>query len=276
MAEEQENIHMQKLGGLCFSVGREPHIVSPALRTVAKDTHAIRTYGNEPYYREAISHGLSIVPGAWIGEDDSIHKIALDELIETAHAFRPRLVIVGNETQLFNRVSADTLIKHLRYVKARVPKCTLVTTAEDAKLLLQKPEIMHACDVIGMHYYPFWHGVPIEHAVSDFDSMYRSVRLIGNYKEIVVLETGWPSDGGTHSWDTPHGIRHSSVATMESAVRYFHELMSWSYRMGVQVFWFEAFNELWKVQFEGLPGAHWGLRACPQSPRKYWPQVVAA
>jgi exo-beta-1,3-glucanase (GH17 family) len=268
---------MIKLDGLCFSVGREPHIVTPALITVARDAYAIRMYGNEPYYLEAIRNGLKIVPGAWLGEDASLHKIALDELIETAHTFRPRLVIVGNESLLFKRVSPETLIACLRYVKARVPKGTLVTTAEDAKLLLLHPEVMRECDVVGMHYYPFWHGVPIEHAHSDFDSMYRRIRVASSYKPTIILETGWPSDGGTHSWETPDGIRHSSVASMESAARYCSEMIAWSRRNGVVIFWFEAFNELWKIQFEGLPGAHWGIRESANSPRKYWPvELVVA
>jgi exo-beta-1,3-glucanase (GH17 family) len=64
---------------------------------------------------------------------------------------------------------------------------------------------------------------------------------------------------------------------MESAARYCSEMIAWSRRNGVVIFWFEAFNELWKIQFEGLPGAHWGIRESANSPRKYWPvELVVA
>ena len=268
---------MQKLDGLCFSVGQDPAVVKRALKMVAADTRAIRTYSPEPYHEEALALGLDVVPCAWIGEDRTAHIASLDRLIATCNRHETMLAVVGNETMMRSYFPPELLIEHLRYVRAHVPKRTLVTTAEDAEYLLKFPQIMQACDVVGMHHYPFWHQVPIEHALSDFDSTFRRVRVASGYKDVFVLETGWPSGGGVHSWIKDGVVFRSSVACIESAHRYFHDIIAWSKRTGVQVFWFEAFNELWKAHpnIEGAPGGHWGLRACPESDRKYWLDTAA-
>ncbi len=265
---------MQRLDGICFSIGRDPdpEVALRALMLAAQDAVSIRTYSPEKYYPLALQVGLDVVPGIWIDEKIHLHQQSLDELIEATLKFEPSLVVVGNETMMRNYFSPERLIECIRYVRERVPKRTLVTTGEDAEYLLKFPKVMEVCDVVGMHHYPFWHGVRIEHALNDFDSVYRKIRIASGYKDTIVLETGWPSDGGISSFPTPFGVRHSSEATLENATRYFHEIMAWSKRTRVPIYWFEAFNELWKKMTEGEPGMHWGLRACAESrpERKFW------
>jgi exo-beta-1,3-glucanase (GH17 family) len=42
-------------------------------------------------------------------------------------------------------------------------------------------------------------------------------------------------------------------------MRYFVDTQHWAQRDGVEVFWFAAFDEAWKVGAEGDVGAYWGL-----------------
>ena len=42
-------------------------------------------------------------------------------------------------------------------------------------------------------------------------------------------------------------------------MRYFVDTLSWSRAAGLDVFWFSAFDEAWKVGAEGDVGAYWGL-----------------
>lgn len=253
----------KKLYGLCFSVGSDPGTITSALHTVAQDTQVIRTYSPEPYHQEALDLGLEVVPSVWLDKDPVPHMAVLHGIINAAARYSPNMIVVGNETLLFDRVPADTLVRYLKFVRRHVHRRTLVTTAEEANHLIAHPEVMDACDVVGMHYYPFWNGVHINDALADFVAKYQKIREVSG-KNVVVLETGWPSDGGE---------RGSALANLENACRYFSEIMAWSKQTGVPIFWFEAFNELWKAdpQIEGPPGAHWGLRVCPKSARKYWP-----
>lgn len=252
-----------KLHGICFSIGRNPppEIARRALEMIAQDTHRIRTYSPEPYYQQALDIGLDVVPTTWLGSDPSVNERCYDALIHACKQFSPAVAIVGNETLMQNALTPEQLVGYVRTVRAEIPKSTLITIAEDARDLLRAPSVMEPCDVVGMHYYPFWVGVHIDQALANFVAKYEEVKGLANGKPIMVFETGWPSDGGCVG---------QAVASIENANRYFREIMTWSAKAGVSIFWFAAFNEYWKRKYEGAPGPHWGLRPCPKSGRKYW------
>ena len=65
-------------------------------------------------------------------------------------------------------------------------------------------------------------------------------------------ETGWPTNGGTDY--------EAATAGTDLAARYYSESVCGMLDWGVNVFYFEAFDEPWKVEDEGDPGPHWGYR----------------
>ena len=67
---------------------------------------------------------------------------------------------------------------------------------------------------------------------------------------MIVSETGWPSCG------TPIG---NAVPSPENAGQYFVNVVSWARANDVDIFYFEAFDERWKVRHEGPQGACWGI-----------------
>lgn len=252
----------EKISGLCFSIGRNPpmDIASRALQLVSEDADAIRTYSFEPYHAEALRHGLKVVPECWIGNDEVINRECMDELIAGARRFRPDRVIVGHEVLMRGDLSPHQLVDCINYVRARVPRGTKITTGEEANYLLRSPSVMDACDEIGIQYYPFTHGVHIDRAVGDFVRMYDHVLYQSRGKKVIVLETGWPYE---------NGFKGDAHATLENAKRYFQELMAWARRHGVEIYWFEAFNELFKIHLEAPYAGSWGLRHHEHFGRNY-------
>ena len=65
----------------------------------------------------------------------------------------------------------------------------------------------------------------------------------------MIGETGWPSAG------PPYG---AAVPSAANQARYLREFLNWAQAKGVQYFYFDAFDEDWKVHEEGV-GTHWGL-----------------
>ncbi|MDR3570991.1 MAG: glycosyl hydrolase family 17 protein [Candidatus Pacebacteria bacterium] len=250
----------KKLDAICFSYGQEPHLVGPALRDVAKDARVIRTYSPEPYADLARRLGLDIVPGAWLDQYLIENEKRIEALMLAANKQKPRMIVVGNETLWRRDLTPKQLIEYIRRVKAAVPRSIRVTTGEVADRLLEHPEVMRACDCVGMHHYPFWNGVHIDQSLDSFKRMYERLERI-SHKLVVVLETGWPTGGGS---------KGAAVASVTNARTYFQQVMRWSQEKGVTVFWFEAFDEAWKLETEGPPGPHWGLRTKPGARRKYW------
>ena len=50
----------------------------------------------------------------------------------------------------------------------------------------------------------------------------------------------------------------AAVPSADNQARYLREFSNWAQKMHVQYFYFDAFDEAWKVQEQGV-GTHWGL-----------------
>lgn len=251
----------KKIHGVCFNIDKpaSERLVEDALRFVAPHVEWIRTYEVQKYIRYARAVGLKCAVGAWIGPDMQTNAKQVLNLIDASKRGEVDLAIIGNEA-LFRGDRSGTelahIIAHFKEAGTGVP----ATTGEVAKFLIQNPEVIEACDIVGMHHYPYWEGVPVENAIEDFDTVYRAVKALAGEKEIQVLETGWPSAGNA---------KGKAVPSRSNARRYYRELMMWARTNGVKIFWFEAFDEAWKAEFEGPQGAHWGMWHEPGARRKY-------
>ena len=49
------------------------------------------------------------------------------------------------------------------------------------------------------------------------------------------------------------------MPSLENAAFYFKNFVSWATSENVNTFYFEAFDEPWKADYEGPQGAHWGV-----------------
>ena len=80
--------------------------------------------------------------------------------------------------------------------------------------------------------------------------MYRRARAAANGKRVIVSETGWPSQGTAEREAEP---------SPGNAMQYLLNTLTWAEREGIELFYFSAFDEDWKVDAEGDVGAFWGI-----------------
>ena len=93
-------------------------------------------------------------------------------------------------------------------------------------------------------------GLPFESAVEFGPGEREFIAARDSFFLSTVSETGWPDQGSAF---------HGAVPSVQGAMRYFLDTQQWAQRDGVEVFWFAAFDEAWKVGAEGDVGAYWGL-----------------
>ncbi len=260
--DEFRRILQAGIHGLCFSPyvhGQAPGSqVSEAqirerLAIVQPHTRWVRTFsctdGHEQTPRVAHELGLKTLVGAWLGTDADINAREIEGVIEVARAGHADIVAVGNEVLLREDLPEDELIAHLERVKAALPGVPVGYV--DAYYLFEKhPRVTAACDVVLTNCYPFWEGVPRARAVAYMQSMFARVKAVAPGKRIVISETGWPDQGSAF---------HGAVPSVEGAMQYFVDTMHWAEAEGLEMFWFAAFDEAWKVGAEGDVGAYWGL-----------------
>lgn len=248
--------------GLCFSPyleGQAPGTaVSEAqirarLQVIRPHTGWVRTFsctdGHEQTPRIAHELGMKTLVGAWLGTDREINTRELQGVIEVARAGHADIVAVGNEVLLREDIGEDELLGCIERVKRELPGVPVGYV--DAYYLFEKhPRVTAACDVVLTNCYPFWEGCPREQAVAYMQSMVARTRAAAPGKRIVISETGWPDQGSPF---------HGSVPSREGAMRYFVDTCDWARQDGIEVFYFAAFDEAWKVGAEGDVGAFWGL-----------------
>lgn len=248
--------------GLCFSPyleGQQPgdkiHEAQIRERLQLMRPHArwIRSFsctdGHEQTPRVAHELGLKTLVGAWLGTDAEINEHEIQGVIKVARAGHADIVAVGNEVLLREDMSEDELLACIQRVKDALPGVPVGYV--DAYYLFElHPRITAACDVVLTNCYPFWEGCPREDALAYMQTMVARTRAAAPGKRVVISETGWPDQGSAF---------HGAVPSREGAMQYFVDTCRWAAEDGIELFWFAAFDEAWKVGAEGDVGACWGL-----------------
>ncbi len=217
--------------------------------------------------------------------DDTISNQQIDAAIDQAKSY-PNVVqgiIVGVEPIGLQGYTVTEVVKFIDYAKqqrdiAGFNSTTLpITTSEQLGVLAgaAHEDVVKAVEaVIFANYYPVLAcGITIDTAISDpdwgFDTKYKDLRAqINSYGRsdlvINIGETGWPSAG---TIPTPPGC-NSGVATTSSTnqEKYLQAMATWATGQDseVQVFMFEAYNELWKGNCDtNSIDSNWGILPLP-------------
>jgi glucan 1,3-beta-glucosidase len=257
------SILAQKIHGVCFS----PYIaeqgpgaiisegqIRERLSVIRPYVNWVRTFsctdGNELIPRVATELGLKTLVGVWLDDNRTTNEIEIKNGIEVAKAGHANLMAVGNEVLLRGELPDDELIDLINRVKQAAPGVAVGYV--DAYYLFENhPRVTDACDVVFANCYPFWEGYPAEHALVYMKEMYRRAVRVAKGKKVIISETGWPNLGPV--------TRGYAAPSFENAVRYFINAYQWAEEEGIEIFYFSAFDEGWKVAQEGDVGAYWGL-----------------
>jgi len=250
--------------GLNFSPykdGQDPNYGSVAsdaqirerLKIIAPYSQWIRTFGSsnglEQAGRIAREFNLKTAIGAWLGREGVANERELANLIAAAKSGYVDLAIVGSEVLLRGDLTLNQLLDYINRFRQAVPNVP-VTTGEVYGNWLANQQLIDACDIVFVNYYPYWEGKNVQQAVANVHALHLQVKAKAGGKEVIVSETGWPSAGDTIG---------QAVPSPDNACFYFKNFVSWARQENVKYFYFEAFDEAWKAAYEGPQGAHWGI-----------------
>ncbi|KAB8257648.1 glycoside hydrolase superfamily [Aspergillus pseudonomiae] len=200
-------------------------------------------------YEESFNNDLNVLKKTVPGNEDVVHSIT-----------------VGSETLYRKGLTAQQLLDKIRTVQDAFPKTT-VGTVDSWNLFYDgtaNPIIEGGVTYIMANAFAYWQGSDIDHATktywNDTTLALESIeKAAGNNKDKIVFangETGWPTDGGSDY--------AAAKAGTQNAARYWKEAVCSMLAWGVDVFYFEAFDESWKPTSIGDNGeekdeTHWGL-----------------
>lgn len=248
--------------GLCFSPyeeGQEPGNpisetqIRRKLELILPYTKWIRTFscteGNEQIPVIAKEYGLKTLVGAWLGDDSEVNEAEIQGLIQLSKSGYVDVAAVGNEVMYRGDLEEEALIDFIHRVKKAIPR-TPVGYVDAYYEFSDRPKITEACDVILANCYPYWEGCSLEYSLVYMKQMYQQALTAGQGKKVIITETGWPSQGASLEGAHP---------SFDNALKYFINAQTWSKQDGIEMFYFSAFDESWKVDAEGDVGAFWGL-----------------
>lgn len=225
------------------------------LALLAERFECIRTYsmtGLEAIPGLARKHGLKVMLGAWVNANLVDTDKEVDALIASANA-NPDVVsavIVGNEALLRKEVTGDRLAGLIARVKSQVK--VPVTYADVWEFWLQHPQIAPEVDFLTIHLLPYWEDDPrgIDDALAHVADVRRQFGARFAPKDILIGETGWPSEGRQRETATPSRANEARFIRGFVALA---EANGWRYNL------IEAFDQPWKRASEGAVGGYWGL-----------------
>mgnify|MGYP001017735298 FL=1 len=231
-------------------------LVRKDLQLLSKYTDCIRTYstvGLEMIPKIARENNLKMLMGAWVNGDEKPTRLEIDTLIKLAKENKDivKAVIVGNEALLRGDLSDVKLYEYIKEVKAALPD-TQVTYADVWEYWLKYPKIKEVTDFVTIHILPYWEDDPMEitTAIKHLANVRHEVEGILKTSNILIGETGWPSEGRMREDALP------SKTNQAIFVREFVKLAEekgWNYNI------IEAFDQPWKRVSEGAVGGFWGL-----------------
>ncbi|KAH9845500.1 glycoside hydrolase family 17 protein [Teratosphaeria destructans] len=209
---------------------------------------------------------FQVILGVWpdTAEAFEADKQAL-KTYATQYADQVYAVTVGSETLYRGNFTGEELLGKIKEVKEILPH-TKVGTADSWNKFADGTAdavIKGGVDILLANAFSYWQGKQVgDGAVyTYFDDVQQALarvqQISGSLDNIEYWngETGWPTDGGTN-----YG---PATASTDLAATFYQQGVCGLLKWGINVFYFEAFDEPWKPTSVGTDGQseneqHWG------------------
>jgi exo-beta-1,3-glucanase (GH17 family) len=249
------------------------------LAVLSQLTNVVRLYGTDCNQTQMLIHAVDqlklkdtvkIWLGVWQDGNATTNARQLSQMWDILDQYGESYfkgIIVANEILFRQQMTITTLGSLLQEVRTNL-------TARGMSLPVATSDLgdnwtatlASQSDAIMANIHPFFAGVKVTEA-ADWTMYFWGNKTQGFLKTDnsmnIIAETGWPSQGGMscgNSWQTdcPDG----SVAGIEQLNTFMEDWVCRALDEGTEYFWFEAFDEPWKIMFntDGKEWEdHWGL-----------------
>lgn len=222
----------------------------------------------------AKAKGFRVVMGIWPDTEQSFaaDKAALQAAIpgneDVVYA-----ITVGSEAMYRGNFTGEQLLEKINEVQDLFPGITIGTADSWNKFTdgTADPLIRAGVKLFLVNAFAYWQGEEIANATSTYfdDIMQAFIHIQGISGSITTPElwngeTGWPTDGGSNY--------NAAMAGTNNAIIYWKTGICGMLKWGVNVFYFEAFDEPNKPDSIGQDGnaaneRHWGAYTADMKPK---------
>jgi exo-beta-1,3-glucanase (GH17 family) len=245
-----------------------PEQIAQDLAQLAKISDCVRTYSIENGLDQvpglAAKVGLKVIQGIWLGSNRLKNLAQISTVVRLTKEYPGVItaVVVGNEVLLRGEMTTSDLAATIRSVKSQVT--VPITYADVWEYWLRNREVYEAVDFVTIHILPYWEDFPIraKYAAAHVNAIRKRMAVAFPGKEILIGETGWPSEGR---------MREGALPSRTNQARVVSEILGLAKQENFRVNLIEAYDQPWKRQLEGTVGGYWGLIDSVQRAVKYPP-----
>lgn len=249
--------------------------VTRDLAVLSQLTNTLRLYGTDCNQTEMVLHSIDRLDlkgtmkvwlGVWQDNNDTTNARQLDQMYKILNTYGTDDflgVIVGNEVLFREDMTATQLIEVISGVRTNLTSLGYtglsVASSDLGDNWTKYPALVSAVDYVMANIHPFFAGVPATEASGWTYSFYANndLPLKTDPKKVIIAETGWPSTGGTDcGTDAVTVCPNGAVAAVDGMNTFMDDFVCGALKNGTDFFWFEAFDEPWKIVYD-TTGKDW-------------------
>lgn len=242
-------------------------------------SNTIRLYGTDCNQTQMVLHAISQLKmgdtikvwlGVWQDNNSTTNERQLDQMWDILEQYGDKPfkgVIVANEILFRKQMTTTELGTLLSKVRTKLGDMKLSLPVATSDLGDKwDASLAQVSDYIMANIHPFFGGINASKAAmwtSWFWQDHTSSFFKSDKSKNIISETGWPSQGGTDCGQ--QGVTscpNGAVAGIDQLNQFMADWVCDALKNGTEYFWFEAFDEPWKVRFNTANQNwedHWGL-----------------
>ncbi|KAM5483937.1 putative glucan 1,3-beta-glucosidase [Microsporum audouinii] len=261
---------------LCLKYPPSQNNVTRDVAVLSQLTNTLRLYGTDCNQTEMVLHAferlelkqMKLWLGVWIDTNTTTNDRQIKQLYNILENTPDKSVfkgvIVGNEVLYRGKNDPSTLTQLMKYITGVKNELTslnlnLPIATSDLGDAWTKP-LTNIVDIVMSNIHPFFAGVPSSEGKGwawSFWTDHDVVLTQGTNKKQIISEIGWPSGGGNNCGPSVCADSTSgSVASVKDLNIFMDTWVCEAMSNGTDYFWFEAFDEPWKISFNE-PGKEW-------------------
>ncbi|KAK0730132.1 glycoside hydrolase superfamily [Lasiosphaeris hirsuta] len=263
----------------CLHYPPSQNNITRDVAVLSRLTNTLKLYGTDCNQTQMVIHSIKqlkledtvkVWMGVWQDNNATTNERQLSQMWDILDEYGDKHfkgVVVANEILFREQMTVDELGLLLGEVRTNLTAKGLSLPVATSDLGDKWTAGLAAqSDYIMANIHPFFGGINAKDAAGwtwSFWNNHNAGFFKADNEKNIISETGWPSQGGTDCGSAKvKTCPDASVAGISQLNQFMDDWVCGALTNGTQYFWFEAFDEPWKIRFNSDDQNwedHWGL-----------------